>query len=214
MPNTRSKPPEFYGLLILFEKVSQSKVLRETEWYFISCLWANRRCLMLRNIHGYMCRHLNSLIGGVIDYSNDSYDSYLTGCGRRGGEERETFRSGWNSITIGITFFSFCRWAMCAYSSSQAIQRWLTITVQFRVSMAAQLKTVSRKLRKPLLFQQIDISVDLFSLMLLTAYYSLSSFFHSRIIWTNARIPYFILLLLLLLFPYFIPSPDVFCVLF
>ena len=43
-------------------------------------------------------------------------------------------------------------------------------------------KTVSRKLRKPLLFQQIDISVGLFSLMMLTAYYSLSSFFHSRII--------------------------------
>ena len=153
---------------------------------------------MLRNVHGYMSRHLNLLIGGVIDYSNDSYDSYdsrdsfLTGCGGRGGEERETFSSGWNSITIGITFFSFCRWAMCAYSSSQAIQRWLTITVQFRVSMAAQLKTVSRKLWKPLLFQQIDISVGLFSLMLLTAYYSLSSFFHSRIIWTNARIPYFI----------------------
>ena len=27
------------------------------------------------------------------------------GVGGRGGEERETFSSGWNSITIGITFF-------------------------------------------------------------------------------------------------------------
>ncbi|CAH3111010.1 unnamed protein product [Pocillopora meandrina] len=30
MPNTRSKPPEFYGLLILFEKMSYVRILKFT----------------------------------------------------------------------------------------------------------------------------------------------------------------------------------------